>query len=293
MIVRPLRREDAGRVDALWDGAIPPFPGAASILEVAESLPMRAFVAEDAGRIVGYGSILLKATWHGTHAPFRVRVERSRRGQGVGAALGQVLAGLGWTGRLMTHVDRDDPASRQTAARHGGAEGGLHIVSVLDLAAMHDAAPTAPDPRASLRIPDLHDAEQRDLVYRLLIERAEDAPDVGRGNVLIPRAQFDAWMKESWQVLILQVDEEDVGLTAATVSGTEAHITFTGVSPSVRGRGLAAWLKRSHAVELRDRGFRTLRTDNMSTNAAILAVNARAGFRQVGGFLDVLFPQLA
>lgn len=288
MIVRPLTPADIVSVDALWEDTAAPFPGAASVLEVSRSLPMRAFVAEDTGGdVIGYASVILQPTWHRTHAPLRLRVRHDRRGAGVGRALWQAIEREGWSGPLMTHVDEADAASRATARRHGGVEGGLHVVSILDLATAHGAP--APDPRATVRTPDLSDPAQRDLVYDLLIERAQDAPDVGRGNALIPRAQFDAWLTESWQVLILQYEGMDAGLTAATVAGTEAHITFTGTAPHVRGRGLAAWLKRSHAVVLRDRGFRTLRTDNMSTNAAILAVNAAAGFRRTGGFLDVLF----
>jgi GNAT superfamily N-acetyltransferase len=285
---------DIDEVDALWHGAITPFAGASSVLAVAESLPVAVNVAQEAGRIVGYASLLSQPTWHGTHAPFRVRVAAERRGEGIGRALWGALAPMleRRANPLITQIDRDDPASRETAHRHGGVEDGLHLVSILDLAGVPGSVPAAPDPRASIRVPDLHDAAERDLVYDLLIRRAEDAPDVGEGHVLIPRAQFDAWFAEPWQARVLQVDGEDAGITIATGLASEAHIAFTGVAPEVRGRGLATWIKRSHAIELRDRGFRTLRTENMSTNAAILAVNARAGFRQIGGFVDVLFDSL-
>jgi GNAT superfamily N-acetyltransferase len=289
--VRPMGTADIDEVDLLWRGAIAPFAGASSVLTVAESLPVAVNVAEEDGRIVGYASLLSQPTWHGTHAPFRVRVAAERRGTGIGRALWAALEPIRdrRADPLITQIDRDDSASRETARRHGGVEDGLHLVSILDLAHVAGSAPVAPDPRASIRVPDLHDAPQRDLIYDLLIERAEDAPDVGEGNVLIPRAQFDAWFAEPWQALVLQVDGQDAGITIATGLASEAHIAFTGVAPAVRGRGLATWIKRCHAIVLRDRGFRTLRTENMSTNAAILAVNARAGFRQIGGFFDVLF----
>ncbi|MBD3942489.1 GNAT family N-acetyltransferase [Microbacterium sp. NEAU-LLC] len=290
--IRPLAEQDVSAVDALWDGDAVPFGGAATQLSVFSSVPGRVVVAEDDhGAILGHASLLRRAAWRGAYAPFRVRVTPTARGAGIGRALWEALAPEreAWeSGRFVTSVDRDDPESRRTAARHGGAEVGLHIVSRLDLTASPPAT-QPPDPRARVHHPDLADRAERDRLYRFLTERGEDAPDAGPGVVLLQREMFDAWFTQDWQAVVLRIADEDVALTTAMGDGDAAHIVFTGVVPAHRGRGLATWVKQVHADEMRRRGFRTLRTENMADNAAILAVNARAGFHPVAGYVDIAF----
>lgn len=291
--IREFAERDIPAVDALWaDGAVP-FSGAENAWRIAATIPACMLVAEEepTGAIVGFGSVLQRAMWRGAYAPLRLRVAGHARGAGVGRALWASLAVAreAWpSGRFVAQVDRDDHLSRETAARHGGVETDLHLVSHLDLTTIA-ALPLPPDPRLVIHRPDLADASERDRLYRFLIERGEDAPDVGPGAVLLPREMFDLWFTEDWQAVVLRIDGDDVALTTATGEGEDAHIVFTGVVPALRGRGVATWVKQVHADAMRRSGFRRLRTENMAGNDAILAVNARAGFRQSGGYLDVEF----
>ena len=59
---------------------------------------------------------------------------------------------------------------------------------------------------------------------------------------------------------------------------------FTGVHPDARGRGVGKRLKAAMLRHLRERypdaGLRWMQTDNGSTNAPMLAINERLGFRE-------------
>lgn len=292
--VRPMRESDAAAVDALWAGDVVPFSGAAMAWKLWESIPGALFVAEDESTgVVGYASLFERAMWRNTYAPVRVKVEPAHRGQGIGEALWGALAPARdrWADGFFGLVDEADEESRRTLARHGVRELGLHIVRVLDLTTVEEGAAIPPPAGVTVHRPQLDDPAERDHLYRFLNERGEDAPDVGRGSVLLQREQFDLFYTESWQTLLLRDGEDDVALTIAVRDPgepTHAHIMFTGVVPSHRGRGLATWIKQRHAAEMRALGFVSLRTENMSTNTAILRANERAGFRVVGGYLDVV-----
>ena len=59
---------------------------------------------------------------------------------------------------------------------------------------------------------------------------------------------------------------------------------FTGVHPDARGKGVGKRLKAAMLLHLRgrypDAGLRWMQTDNSSTNAPMLAINERLGFRE-------------
>jgi hypothetical protein len=48
-------------------------------------------------------------------------------------------------------------------------------------------------------------------------------------------------------------------------------------------------LKTAQALALRDAGWRTIVTQNMDGNDAILAANRRLGFRRTAGYRDVVY----
>lgn len=71
-------------------------------------------------------------------------------------------------------------------------------------------------------------------------------------------------------------------VTWAPYRSTIVHQQFTGVLPSARGRGLGKWIKAAMLLHLRELypGIQWLATGNASSNAPMLAINKKIGFRQ-------------
>jgi GNAT superfamily N-acetyltransferase len=101
---------------------------------------------------------------------------------------------------------------------------------------------------------------------------------------------FEAsWFRADTQILAARGDEW-VGLSAIGVYPETRHAynAFTGVLREYRGRGLAQALKLQTILLARKEGMRYIRTDNDSTNAAMLAVNRKLGYKPEPGVYKVL-----
>jgi mycothiol synthase len=63
---------------------------------------------------------------------------------------------------------------------------------------------------------------------------------------------------------------------------TIAHQQFTGVLPAARGRGLGKWIKAAMLLHLRGLypDMQWISTDNAGSNAPMLAINKKLGFKQ-------------
>src|SRR5439155_22098517 len=91
------------------------------------------------------------------------------------------------------------------------------------------------------------------------------------------------------QILALDGDRM-VGLAAigqAADKPDAAFNAFTGVDPAYRGRGIATALKLLGVRHARRLGARYVWTDNDSTNAPMLAINRKLGYRPRPGQLRV------
>jgi GNAT superfamily N-acetyltransferase len=83
----------------------------------------------------------------------------------------------------------------------------------------------------------------------------------------------------------------------APYSPTIVHQGFTGVRSDARGRGLGKWLKAAMAIHLHELypEAEWFTTDNASSNAPMLAINTKMGFRtyRVGTEYQITRDQLA
>ena len=83
----------------------------------------------------------------------------------------------------------------------------------------------------------------------------------------------------------------------APYSPTIVHQGFTGVRPDARGRGLGKWIKAAMALHLHDLypSAEWFTTDNAGSNAPMLAINTKMGFKQyrVGSEYQMSREQLA
>jgi GNAT superfamily N-acetyltransferase len=110
----------------------------------------------------------------------------------------------------------------------------------------------------------------------------------------IPNEDFEAipldeWVREYWRVPTIDDDASlaafvDGNLVAATMIRLDrpsgrAHNNLTGTLRAYRGRGLATALKSHSLHRAAALGATIAVTDNDETNTAMLAVNAKLGYR--------------
>ncbi len=117
--------------------------------------------------------------------------------------------------------------------------------------------------------------------------------DLDHGEIVVTpenlRRQLYRWIDESgstWHcALALEADGSIAGMTDVAYLPTEPdriHQFLTGVRESSRGRGLGKWLKADMLRFVHERypDARWVITDNATSNAPMLAINRRLGFRE-------------
>jgi GNAT superfamily N-acetyltransferase len=98
-------------------------------------------------------------------------------------------------------------------------------------------------------------------------------------------ARMDISHERHYVVIAREPDGVMAGVTDmawAPFRPTVIEQEFTGVLPSARGRGIGKWIKAAMLVHLRDLhpDLRWVFTGNASSNAPMLAINKRLGFKQ-------------
>jgi GNAT superfamily N-acetyltransferase len=235
--------------------------------------------------VVGCGEVGGPELVGGGAVAVRVAVSPERRGQGLGqaliAAMAAPLASRDEVA-LFTTVADDDERSRRFAERLGFSVFEHSEGFVLDLA-LAPPRPPRPSDLAVASLPDRPADSEWAAAHRIFSACCADTPDLhGRP----PGA-------DEWRQLLSAFPPASVfgtidGLPAACSfavpeDGGRWRIVITGVAPSRRGCGLGVAIKVAMERRAREFGVRYLRTNNLSTNTAIRALNQSLGYQPVTG----------
>ena len=246
----------------------------------------RQWVAEGDGEIVG--SAWANFEWS-VPTPgkgrFWIAVAPDSRGRGIGSALyeqvEQYLRERGaW--RMRSQVD-GDPAGERFLAARGFERRSADRVSQLDLAGASLPEPAVPD---GFRIEPL--GRVRDHVEDLYAICAA-------GEIDMPGDEPETAMTlEDWKLDDFGMpDLSDEGSFVALAEGGAVSLAFlcvdpgrklaynqmTATLPEFKRRGLALAVKLAAARWAREAGFERILTENDETNAGMLAINERLGYR--------------
>ncbi|MFJ3164033.1 GNAT family N-acetyltransferase [Streptomyces kanasensis] len=292
VIVREFRPEDAPGVTRVRRACAPYVvtTPASVLFDVVASPPARRYrllVAERDGEAVGWaGAGITHESPEPGQGHVSAGVHPDHRGRGVG---GRLLAAaeehLVAAGARAAHTwVADRPECRSFAERRGYLSARTMRYQLLDL-----AAAALPDPAAALapgvelRTAADFAADPRPL-FEADAEVAADEPT----DVPVVSDDYAGWLRDTWGDPLLDqrlstvvlVDGEVAAFTAAHTDGATRYVSgMTGTRRAHRGRGLAALAKTDSLRRARAAGFRSAYTSNDSTNAPMLAVNRRLGYR--------------
>ena len=204
-----------------------------------------------------------------------VQVHPGHRRRGVGTALlDDALEQVPDTALLA--ILNGDAGSRAAAARWGFAEVADHTISAVE---PRTAPPLGPGP-ATVPLVDLGPRA----VWELTAATGADDP-----SGLSQATAYEQFVAEEWDDPVHRPDlgravvEDGVVLAAAVVTahGERGWNAFTGTRPEARGRGLALRVKTAALQALAQAGVTRCATGNDATNAAMIAINDRLGYRRL------------
>lgn len=263
-------------------------------------------VAEESdGRLSGYAHAL-RDPWN---APgefwLYVVVDPAARQRGIGTALLDTVTRFAQEhGATTLKGDARDGAEAglRFAERHGYVEERHSFESVLDLRAFD------PSPYAGLierleaegvrftSLAEVDSPEARRKLFALNQELVRDEP----GDLPSTERPYEAFEREVFQAswfraegqLLAAIGDEFVGLAAVAIYPEKhsAYHMITGTRRDQRGRGLATALKLRALAFARAAGAETIRTNNDSKNAPMLAINRKLGFTPEPG--DRIFRRM-
>ena len=243
------------------------------------------WLAERGGDVVGWATAGIDA-----FAPVRttafagVAVHPEHRGQGIGSALWDALsAHLDEIGarRIIAHGRADDDTKAFVARCGFSLEG-----TVTGLAVDPRTVAAPPPLPPGIEIAALGSfADDPERVFVADYESFLDEP--GPGDV--SGMTYETWRRLTWDNP--ECDRE-LG-TVAVARGVPVGISFldsdrasgraqnvgTGVTPAFRGQGLGLLMKQCSLVAAADAGIVRVMTQNDETNAPMMAINERLGYR--------------
>ncbi|MET8253537.1 GNAT family N-acetyltransferase [Micromonospora sp. NPDC005197] len=252
---------------------------------IAEPPPIdgwTAFVAEVDGQVVGWTSAepntSTSVQGFGDVSMLHVHPEHRRRGIGTAllTAATDHLRPLG-VRRVRTMAAAD---SLPFARRHGFTPSREVRYSALDLT----PPPALPEPPPGVRLRPIAELDPH-LLYEANVAAAVDEP----GDVPVDAVTFESWQYDVWDNLGLdktastaaEVDGEVAAFSLVKRDGERMWSDYTCSVPTYRGRGLARLAKTAALHQAAEAGVRVAYTSNDESNAPMLAINARLGYRPV------------
>lgn len=243
-----------------------------------------AWCVEDGDEVIGWAICALMVE---TSEPgvgwIGVNVLPGRRRAGLGSAL---LAAaerhameIGVT-RLLSH-SRGDEASASFARSRGYEQTASNEILVID---PRDVEQPVPPEGVELKAYTAF-VDNPWPIYHVDVTSLLDEPGEARLDTL----PYDYWLESFWRHPSLDHDASTVALVDGVAAATTILHTDrasgrgknygTGTLPEHRGRGLATLAKQASLVRAAELGCTTVYTGNDATNAPMLAINHKLGYR--------------
>lgn len=250
------------------------------VASMPEEARLLYLVAAENGRVVGDGQGSLDVFGGGRSAYLTIRVLPEHRRRGIGSALYEaVRAHVDSLGSVdvLTLFDEND-AGVAFARAHAFAEARAEVWSVLDPRVVSE------EPDSSVELVPAGELDPREL-HRVDEEATRDMPSHDQ----VQEIRYEDWLNFVWRHPFFTRD----GSVGALVDGELAAVSFlladpsrgravnmfTGTTAPFRGRGLALAAKLASTRWAAAHGITQIATTNDETNAPMLAVNRRLGYR--------------
>ena len=310
--IRPRVPDDDGQIVAIRNRIDPEYPPQtveifrhfASL--VPEGMHSEQWVAEQAGRIVGY-ALLEQAWWSKTPGVFegKIRVDPPLWSEGIGAQLYDCLL------QRVKELDAqklysgiregDDHAERFVSRRGFTPTGRSHRMSRLDVRQANlDGYEGLEEQlvRSGLQVKTVAEIGMDDegFLHALHDLDSLSARDVPSSEPFEP-APFDIWLRDAltgpgsspaWSWVALD-GKQPVGVAfLRRQGGNAAFNSYTGVHPAYRGRGVARALKQKTIDWARENGVDYIYTGNDVANQRMLSINIRLGYQPLPAGVEVV-----
>jgi GNAT superfamily N-acetyltransferase len=296
MTIRPLELDrDADDLVRLVRDAVPTAAvNRAAIVSRISAIPERAglrvWVAEVDGEAIGRADALMNFFSKESRSCFvGVIVRSDHRRRGVGAQLYELCVGrAGELGaeRLITNF-YENPAGVAFALARGWREVRAETESILDPRTVTEPVPTDVDLRP------VREVDPR-LVWRVDAEASLDVPQ----TETVDDIPYDEWEDHVLRYPMFEPDGSFVAVVDGVVAAVSLLVAdretgratnmFTGTLREYRGRGLARAVKLATTHWAAANGITQITTTNDETNAAMLAVNRRLGYKAGGRRVEYL-----
>ncbi|HEU4811022.1 MAG TPA: GNAT family N-acetyltransferase [Nocardioides sp.] len=208
-----------------------------------------------------------------------VVVDEPRVGNGVGGRLHALLVErLPEHARVLTSMVSDSGTPLAVAQHWGFGVQQVSIQSRLDLSGIPAVAlPADVTLETNHRL-----AFDDEPVVEAMLDASQTNPERERTGPMT-LSQLRGMVSEESETrplgVLVRVAGEPAGICYGLINGVEAHVFYTGVDPTYRGRGLAGLVKHGFHRAAAGAGARIATTENEQHNTGIRHVNEALGYR--------------